>query len=152
VRHSYEVTARSAAPPERVFALLADATSWTRWGGSAIGHASWEQEGDPAPAGIGAIRKVGRWPQFGYEQIVAYEPPTHHAYTMVKGNPVRNYRADVYLVPDGSGTRITWGATFDPVVPGTGGALNAFFRWFIGGLAKRLAAYAATYPESETAT
>ena len=141
--HSYEITARSDAPPERVFALLADATSWTRWGGPAIGHASWEREGDPAPGGIGAIRKVGRFPMFGYEQIEADDPPTHHAYTLVKGNPVRNYRADVHLVADDGGTRITWRATFDPLIPGTGWALAGFYRRFISGLARRLAAYAA---------
>jgi uncharacterized protein YndB with AHSA1/START domain len=141
---SYEVTARSAAPPERVFALIADAPGWKRWAGPMIGHASWEREGDPAPGGIGAIRKVGRWPAFGHEQIVAYEPPTHHAYTMARGNPVRNYRADVHLVSDGTGTRITWGATFDPLIPGTGAAVNAFYRRFIAGLVKRLAAYAET--------
>ena len=144
---SYEVTARSAAPPKRVFALLADATSWPRWAGPVIAHASWEREGDPAPGGVGAIRKVGRWPLFGHEQIVAYEPSSHHAYTMLKGNPVRNYRADVYLVPDGTGTRITWGATFDPLIPGTGGVLNAFYKWLIGSLAKRVAAYAETEAE-----
>src|SRR5258708_26365945 len=143
-KHSYEVTARSSAPPEQVFALLADATSWTRWAGPVVAHASWEREGDPAPGGIGGIRKVGWWPIFGHEQIVAYEPPTHHAYTMLKGNPVRNYRADVRLVPDGEGTRITWSANFDPLVPGTGRLIAAFYRRLIGDMAKRVAAYAAT--------
>lgn len=141
--HSYEVTARSDAPPERVFALLADAPSWKRWAGPLIGHASWECEGEPAPGGVGAIRKVGTWPMFGHEQIVAYEPPSHHAYTMVRGNPVRNYRADVYLTPDGAGTLITWNAHFDSLIPGTGGAITAFYRRFIGRLAKRLARSAA---------
>src|SRR5207253_2379060 len=79
--HSYEVKARSSAPPERIFALLTDATSWPRWAGPVIAHGSWEREGDPPPGGLGAIRKVGRWPQFGREEIVAHEPPTHHAYT-----------------------------------------------------------------------
>jgi len=102
-----------------------------------------EREGDPAPGGIGAIRKVGRWPMFGYEQIVAYEPPSHHAYTMVKGNPVRNYRADVRIVPDGQGALVTWSASFDALVPGTGAMLTAFYRRLIGDMAKRLAAYAA---------
>jgi uncharacterized protein YndB with AHSA1/START domain len=141
-RCSYQVEARSTAPPERVFALLADATSWPRWAGPVVAHGSWEREGDPAPGGVGAIRKMGRRPQFGLEEIVAYEPPTHHAYTMLKGNPVRNYRADIHLVADGTGTRITWGATFDPLVPGTGPLLNAFYRRLIGGFARRLAAYA----------
>ncbi len=142
--HSYEVTARSSAPPERVFALLADATSWPRWAGPVIAHGSWERQGDPPPGGVGAIRKLGRWPQFGREEIVAYELPTHHAYTMLSGQPVRNYRADVRLTPDGAGTLIRWGATFDPVVPGTGRLLSAMYRRLIGSFARRVAAYAAT--------
>jgi uncharacterized protein YndB with AHSA1/START domain len=139
---SYEVTARSAAPPERVFALLADATSWSRWAGPLIGHASWEREGDPAPGGVGAIRKLGRWPMFGREQIVVSEPPAHHAYTTLSGNPVRNYRADVLLTPEGDSTLITWSATFDPLVPGTGRASEAVYRRMIGSFARRLARYA----------
>jgi hypothetical protein len=142
--YSYEVTAHSLAPPERVFALLADATSWPTWAGSMVGHGSWEREGDPPPGGIGAIRKVGSRPVFGYEQIVAYEPPTHHAYTMVRGNPVKNYRADVHLRANNGGTTITWGASFDPTIPGTGRMLAAFYKWFIGNIAQRLARYAET--------
>ena len=142
--HSYEVTARSSAPPERIFALLADAASWPRWAGPVIAQGSWERQGDPPPGGVGAIRKVGRWPRFGREEIVAYEPPTHHAYTMLSGQPVRNYRADVRLTSDGAGTLIMWGATFDPVVPGTGRLLSAMYRRLIGSFARRVAAYAAT--------
>ncbi len=142
--HSYEVTARAAAPPERIFALLADATSWPRWAGPLIAHGSWEREGDPPPGGVGAIRKVGRWPQFGREHIVAFDPPTHQGYTMLSGQPTRNYRADVRLKPDGADTIIVWGATFEPLIPGTGWVLSALYRRLIGSFARRLAAYAAT--------
>jgi hypothetical protein len=126
----------------RVFALLADATSWPRWAGPVVAHGSWEREGIPAPGGAGAIRKLGRWPMFGREQIVAFEPPSHHAYTMVSGNPVRNYRADVTLEPDGDGTLITWSATFEPSIPGTGSLVERTYRTLIGSFARRLAAYA----------
>jgi uncharacterized protein YndB with AHSA1/START domain len=139
---SYEITTRSSGSPERVFALLADATSWKSWAGPLIGHASWEREGNPAPGGVGAIRKLGRWPMFGREQIVVSEPPTHHAYTMLSGNPVRNFRADVRLTPDGDGTLIKWSGTFEPLVPGTGRALEAFYRRLVGSFARRLATYA----------
>jgi uncharacterized protein YndB with AHSA1/START domain len=139
---SYEVTARSSAPPERVFELLADATSWPRWAGPVIAQGSWEREGDPAPGGIGAIRKLGRWPMFGREQVVVSDPPSHHAYTMLSGNPVSNYRADVALTPDGGGTLITWSATFEPRIPGTGRLLERVYRALIGSFAHRLARYA----------
>jgi uncharacterized protein YndB with AHSA1/START domain len=140
--YSYEVTARSAAPPARVFELLADATSWTRWAGPLIGHASWEQQGEPAPGGVGAVRKLGRWPVFGREKIVVSVPPSHHAYTLLSGSPVRNYRADVRLTPDANGTLIRWGGTFEPIVPGTGPVLAGIYRRMIGSFARRLAGYA----------
>jgi hypothetical protein len=142
--YSFEVHARSTAPPETVFALLADATSWPHWAGAMIAHGSWEREGNPAPGGIGAIRKVGRAPGFGREEIVAHEPPYHHGYVIVSGQPVHNYRADVRLTRDGTGTEITWGARFEPDFPGTGPILAAFFRRIIGGFARRLATYAET--------
>ena len=143
---SYEVSARSAAAPERVFELLADAMSWALWAGPLVGHASWEREGDPAPGGVGAIRKLGRWPVFGREEIVVSEPPSHHGYTTLSGNPVRNYRADVRLTPDGDGTLIAWSATFDPLVPATGRLLEATYRRLIGSFARRLATYAEQHP------
>ncbi len=138
---SYEVSARSVAPPQRVFELLEDATSWPRWAGPLIARGSWEREGDRTPGGVGAIRKIGRWPTFGREEIIVCEPPTHHAYTTLSGNPVRNYRADVLLTADGDGTMITWSGTFEPVVPGTGRALAAMYRRLIGAFARRLARY-----------
>jgi hypothetical protein len=139
---SYEVRAHSAAPPERVFELLADATSWPRWAGPLVGRGSWEREGVPAPGGAGAIRKVGRWPMFGREQVIVSAPPSHHAYKLLSGNPVRNYRADVTLAADGDGTLITWGATFEPRIGGTGRFLEWTYERLIGSFARRLAAYA----------
>jgi uncharacterized protein YndB with AHSA1/START domain len=140
--YSYAVTARSSAPPERIFELLSDATSWPRWAGPVIAHASWERQGEPAPGGVGAIRKLGRWPMFSREQVVASEPPSHHAYTILSGNPVRDYRADVALEPEGGGTVIAWSATFEPRIPGTGRLLERVYRGLIGSVARRLAAYA----------
>jgi hypothetical protein len=36
----------------------------------------------------------------------------------VKGIPVRNYRAEVTLTPDGAGTRIRWSADWDRTLGG----------------------------------
>jgi hypothetical protein len=138
----FEVSARSHAKPEQIYALLADATAWPRWAGPIIGTGVWEREGDPPPGGVGAIRKLGRRPVFGREEIVVADAPTHHSYTMLSGQPVRNYRADVHLTPDGDGTLITWSAEFDPRIPGTGAVMTAVFRRLLGGFARRVAAYA----------
>ena len=114
--------------------------------GPLIAHGSWEQEGNPPPGGVGAIRKVGRWPRFGREQVVRHDPPGHHAYVLLSGQPVGDYRADVYFRRDGDGTVITWGATFEPLIPGSGVLLAAVYRRMIGGFARRLAAYAEAHP------
>jgi uncharacterized protein YndB with AHSA1/START domain len=142
---SFEVQALSSAPPAAVFALLADGPSWQRWAGPLIRRATWDREGDPAPGGVGAVRKLGAPPLFSREEIVAYDPPHHLAYTMLSGQPVRDYRADVRLVPDGAGTRIEWAATFRPRIPGTGRLMRWYLGAIVGGFARRLAAYAAAH-------
>jgi len=136
---SYEVTAESKASPEAVFAVLADGSRWKEWAGAMIRHSSFEREGTPAPGGVGAIRRVGSWPLYGREEIVEYEPPTRLAYTILSGQPIRNYKAIVELAPRGGGTAIRWSATFDPKIPGTGRLFSRYFAALIGGFAKRLA-------------
>ena len=59
----------------------------------------WEREGDPAPGGVGAVRKLGRWPAFTREEITEYAPPHHLAYAILSGLPVRGYHADVDVFP-----------------------------------------------------
>jgi len=140
-RASYEVTARSAAPPQQVFDLLADAPSWRRWAGPMVMQSWWEREGSPAPGGVGAIRRLGLCGVSSREEIVVYDPPRHHGYTLLSG-VVRDYRADVRLEPDGSGTRIVWSGSFTPTWFGSGPLIRRFFRQTIAGVARRLAAEA----------
>jgi uncharacterized protein YndB with AHSA1/START domain len=142
VSASYEVTARSSAPPERVFELLADGASWSQWAGPMVVRSWWEREGVPAPGGIGAIRRLGLGKASSREEIVEYDAPRHLAYTWLTNFPVRDYRSDVRLEPDGTGTRITWAGTFRPAFPGGAVVMRRFFLGTVGGFAKRLAAEA----------
>jgi len=139
---SYEVSAHSTAPPERVFALLADGATWSQWAGPMVIRSWWEREGDPAPGGVGAIRRLGLGVLSSREEIVEYDAPGHLAYTWLTGFPVRDYRADVRLEPDGQGTRIVWSGTFRPVFPGGAAVMRAFFRSAVGGFVRRLATQA----------
>jgi len=140
---SYEVTGTSTASPETVFEVLADGAGWSRWAGPMVVRSWWAREGTPAPGGVGAIRALGLGRVGSREEIVAYEPPSHLAYTILSGFPVRNYRADVHLAADGAGgTRLVWGATFEPKVPGTAALVRLFFVRTISGFCKRLAAEA----------
>jgi hypothetical protein len=140
VRH-LSVTGRSEAPPERVFAVVSDATSWPAW--TMVRRASYEREGDPPPHGVGAVRRFGTGPAGSREEVVAYHPPDHFAYAILSGVPVRSYRADVRLEPDGTGTRITWEADFEPRFRGTGRVMDLFLggvlRRFVRGLARHAA-------------
>ena len=123
---TYEFTVPCAATPDAVFAVLADATRWKEWAGITVGVSEWDREGEPAPGGVGAVRKLGRWPMFTREQITEFDPPRHLGYTIVSGMPVRGYHADLDLVLDKhrGGTTIRWSGAFEPTVPATGTALE----------------------------
>ena len=136
---TYEVSARSAAPPEKVFALLADGAGWSKWAGPMIVRSWWEREGSPEPGGVGAIRRLGLGVLSSREEIVEYDAPRHLAYVWLTKFPVRDYRADVRLEPDGPGTRITWGGSFTPAFPGGATVMRRFFLRTVGGFVQRLA-------------
>jgi uncharacterized protein YndB with AHSA1/START domain len=135
-----EVTGRSAAPPERVFAVLEDGPGWKAWAGVPI--AEYEREGVPAPHGVGAVRRFGNRVASTREEVLEHDPPRHLAYRILSGVPVRSYRADVTLTPDGTGTAIRWAATFTPKVPGTGWLLARFLRTFLRRFTRGLARHA----------
>jgi len=138
---SYEVTVRSAAPPEAVFAVLDDARGWPSWAGFMIQRADWERAGTPSPGGVGAIRRMGRWPQFTREEILEHDAPNHVAYTVVSGFPVRDYRADIDLAPgpDGDGTVISWRGSFREAIPHTGQILASVLDRVVRSFATRAA-------------
>jgi uncharacterized protein YndB with AHSA1/START domain len=134
----FSVEAVSAAPPERVFAVLADGSRWQEWAGPLVPRSSWAVEADP-PGSVGSVRRLGLGPLASLERVVAFEPPRLVRYVVDSPSPARGYTATVELAPEGPGTRITWSAEFEPAVPGTGGLLRATYRGIVGGFARRLA-------------
>jgi uncharacterized protein YndB with AHSA1/START domain len=140
---TYELTVASSAPPAAVFEVLADATRWREWAGRTVTVSDWERVGDPAPGGVGAIRRLGRPPTFALEEILEYDPPHHLAYTIVRGLPVRGYHADIDLLAatDG-GTAIRWAGAFEPKLPGTGALFAAILERIVHGYATSAAAEA----------
>lgn len=145
-RYSYQVTARSAAAPGAVFAVLADGAGWSRWAGPLVRYSAWEPGGPQPPGAVGSVRLLGSRALHSREEIVESRPPELLAYEVRSGWPVKDYRAEVRLEPDGSGTRIHWSGSFDPVLPGTGALVLAVTRPMITGFARRLAAAAASGP------
>jgi uncharacterized protein YndB with AHSA1/START domain len=136
--HGFVIDVVAPAPPERVFSLLADAPGWKEWGGVMIARSRWEREGAPEAGGVGAVRAVGRFPFVAREEIVAYDPPRHLAYTLVSGLPRRSYRADVTFSAVDGGTQIHWTGEFVPSIPGTGGLFTAVLRTAVANLASHL--------------
>jgi hypothetical protein len=140
---SFATEATSSAPPDVVYAVLADATRWKDWAGWFIRESSWEREGTPSPGGVGAVKRLGAKPIYSREETVDYDPPRHYAYRILSGPPVNSYRADVDLSPVATGgTHIRWRFTFESKVPGTGALMRFYLGRIVGGLARRLAAHA----------
>lgn len=124
-----EAEARSTAPPERVWALLADACSWTRW----AGFDDVQVEGDDA---VGQIRRNRRGRITGRDRVIVFDAPRHYAYESSSALPVRDYRDDVTLAPvPAGGTHIRWRSRFAPRIPGTGWLLRRGLRRFLADLA-----------------
>ena len=148
MRKAYVVEAHSAASPEAVFAVLADAPTWHEWAGLAVPRSSWEA-GTPA-GGVGAVRRLGFGPLSSREEIVQYDPPHRLAYVLRSGEGLHHYRASVDLQaqPDG-GTHIVWSGTVDPSVPGLAAPLIMIFKGLVAGFATRLARRAEQAPLSQ---
>lgn len=162
-RYDFEVSARSRAPVATVFDLVGDARRWPEW--TWVRRATITREGDPPPNGNGSVRRLGMAPFASSEEIVAWDPPSHLAYTMLRGMPVRRYRADVRFDPAPAGgpagtagrvgragpggtartepgTVLTWSISFEPLVPGTGRPMRGLLRGIVGSFARGVTRYA----------
>jgi len=137
-----DVRTASTAPPERVWALLADATTWPTW--SSFDEAEIEQPGDTDPQGVGCLRRFRRGRVRSRERIVAFDPPRHVAYTLLSGLPLRDYRGDVTLtLTDTGGTEIRWQSRYRLKIPFTGRRVRTQLGGFIQETADALARAAA---------
>ena len=138
--YSYRVDASTRAPVDVVWPLVGEARRWREW--SFLSRSGLEREGSPPPDGVGAIRKFTRFGVGSREEVLAWDPPGHLAYRILSGFPVRNYRSDVTLTPDGTGTRIEWAGCYDPKWPGTGPVIAAVLGKMMQRFADDLAAHA----------
>jgi hypothetical protein len=131
--------ARSTSPPEALFARLAAGDRWAEWAGPFVPRSRWEVPGDPVGT-EGAVRRLGIGPFVSLERVVEHVPGRRLVYVVDSPAPYRDYRAQVDLVPlDDGGTRVVWGASFAPRVPGTGVLLRWALHGIVRGFARRLA-------------
>jgi uncharacterized protein YndB with AHSA1/START domain len=108
---------RTQANPGDVWALVADANSYPKWG-------PWSDGGyRPSAAGPSREGQV-QWFRYGrrtvsVEKVLTVEAPTRLVYTVSDGLPVRNYRAEITLSStEPTGTSIRWKATWDDTFMG----------------------------------
>ncbi|HEX3566028.1 MAG TPA: SRPBCC family protein [Acidimicrobiales bacterium] len=127
---AFEVRATSRAPVEVVWPLVGEAARWKEW--SFLTRSGLEREGEPAPDGVGAIRRFTSLGMGSREEVVVWEPPRHLGYVILSGFPVRNYRGDVVLTAEGGRTTLTWSASFDTKIPGTGRLTHELLYFIIG--------------------
>ena len=141
-KFTFEINKTSTAPAATLFQLETDGANWAQWAKPIVVQSSWAREGNPAPGGIGAIRKVGMWPMLVQEETVEYEQDRRHVYKLVgPASPAKDYFGEVVFTPNASGgTDIRWSGSFIEGVPGTGrvmrAALGGAVRYFAGQLVK----------------
>ena len=127
---SFEINRTTHAPPATLFRLETDGARWADWAKPLIVQSSWERQGDPTPAGIGAVRKVGLWPVLMREKTIEYEQDRRHVYELIgPSTPAKDYRAEALFTPNASGgTDLRWSGSFTEGVPGTGPIMLVFLR------------------------
>ena len=140
-KFSFEVNKTSSATAATLFRLETDGANWAKWAKPIVFQSSWARQGNPAPAGVGAIRKIGMWPVLVREETVEYEQDRRHVYKLIGPSPAKDYLAEVVFTPnEAGGTDIRWTGSFTEGVPGTGrvmwAALGGAVKYFAGRLVK----------------
>lgn len=133
---SFTLVRQIAAPPETIFEILVDHRSYASI--TPLRKSELEREGDPAPNGAGAIRKLSAVGPPLREEVLTYEEPRRFSYTVLSGLPVRDHVGTVELTPQEGGTKLTYAVRTIPTVPLVGavvvGAVKLGVRQLIDGV------------------
>jgi uncharacterized protein YndB with AHSA1/START domain len=124
MRRSIRVERRLDAPPDGVFEIIADHAHYDRFDG--VRRSELVESGDPAPNGVGAVRRIWLGPLRFDEEITAFEPPRRVDYLIrdVRPLPFRHEGGSIRLAPDGDGTHAVWTSSFEVPVPLVGSAID----------------------------
>jgi ribosome-associated toxin RatA of RatAB toxin-antitoxin module len=105
------VTRTIPARPGDIFDLLADHANYDRF--RPIHGSELIRQGDPAPNGVGALRRIKVRPLVFDEEITAYERPSRLDYLIVKLNvPFDHHGGTIRLSPEGEGTHVDWQSSY----------------------------------------
>jgi carbon monoxide dehydrogenase subunit G len=123
---SFTLTREVSAAPEVVFDVLTDHRRYAEM--TPLRKSVLEREGDPAPNGVGSIRKLSAVGPALREETIVYERPSRFSYKVLSGLPVRNHVGTVSLEANGDGTRVTYAVRTNPTLPVVGGAVVAVIK------------------------
>lgn len=129
---SFTFTREIAAPAGTVFEVLTDHRRYSQL--TPLRKSELEREGEPAPNGVGAIRRLTAIGPPLREEVIAYEAPSRFSYTLLSGLPVRDHVGTVELSADGDGTRMVYAVRTQPTVPVVGGLVVAVVKQAVKGL------------------
>jgi len=129
---SFTLTREIAAPPETVFEVLTDHRRYAEL--TPLRKSELEREGEPAPNGVGAIRKLTAVGPPMREEVIAYEAPRRFSYTVLSGLPVRDHIGTVELASSDGGTRMVYALRTQPTIPFLGTVVMAAVKQAIKGL------------------
>jgi len=129
---SFTFTREIAAPPETVFAVLTDHRKYAEL--TPLRKSELEREGEPAPNGLGAIRKLTAVGPPLREEVIAYQSDERFSYKLLSGLPVRDHVGTVELTPGGNGTRMVYAVRTHPTVPVVGPVIVAVVKQAVKGL------------------
>ena len=136
----------SSASPDAIYALLADGATWPSWSG--IDSFELRQPGDGGGESLSAVRVFRTGRTTSVERLVELVPGRRLSYALLSGLPLRDYRADVDLLPADGGTLIRWHSTFAAKRPGTGWLYRRVLARFIRAAVRGLAEHAANVPQT----
>jgi uncharacterized protein YndB with AHSA1/START domain len=132
-----------AAPPEQVFAWLADPANLIV--APLVLRAGWAK--NSAAPGVGAVRAVIATGMWFREEITAYDPPRSFSYRIFRSVPAFNHDGGTLtLTSSGGGTHVDWTSSYSHPIHAGGKAMETLtsrllpwnFRAILAGCAQAL--------------
>jgi uncharacterized protein YndB with AHSA1/START domain len=123
---SFTFTREIAAPAETVFEVLTNHRGYAEI--TPIRKSELEREGEPAPNGVGAIRRLTAVGPPLREEVISYQAPSRFSYTLLSGAPVRDHLGTVELSAGDGGTKMVYAVRTQPTVPLVGPLVVAVVR------------------------
>ena len=113
-KFKFENSVDLSAPPDKVFDLFADCSSWAKWFPDVV-HADWETA---PPHGLGSRRIVKLKTLTAREEFIAWEPGKRYTFTVyaLSVPMLQRMVEDYQLIPRAEGgSTLMWNVYYEPL-------------------------------------